>query len=293
MGEATWWRLVHHLAVGLGAPLADAARATDTLLSPGMHPGRVRLRATSDESVSIAVDLARFQDASALALAAAQFLAVPRPRGRPRTNPVPTNSRAQFTPDEMASVLGVRALAPADRLAHALNGLPGSDATHLSARQILKSLLEGGVPLVVIGDVAEATHSAPWEASSLDICADLTPRYATAVAKVLNALGAQPRGASVREGFRIDAALVRAVPMLALRVGTLDVNIQATVGDVGEYQQVVARSIEITFDSLLVRVISIDALVEAAVAGPPTADSGRQQRKSLLRALHALDSATR
>jgi len=28
---ATWWRMVHHLSVGLGAPLNDAGRAADAL----------------------------------------------------------------------------------------------------------------------------------------------------------------------------------------------------------------------------------------------------------------------
>lgn len=293
MDEAIWWRLVHHLAVGLGAPVADAARAAETLLSSGMQPGRVRLRATSDESVSITVDLARFHDGAALALAAAQFLAIPRPRGRPRTKFDASVAPVQFTPEEMATVLQLRALTPAERLDRALNGLPRTGLAAGNGGRVLDSLVETGVPFVVIGQIAEATCSAPWTPVSLDLCADLTPRYATSVARALNALGAQPRGASTREGFQLDSALVRSVAVLVLRIGPLSVNVHPNVRDVGEYQQVVNRSTEIRFESATVRIATIDALVDAAAAGGSSTARAQIHRKSLLGALYAMDSATR
>src|SRR5262245_6153990 len=69
--DAAWWRLTHHLAGRVGISLFDAARASDLLLSGQLDLPRVRLRATPDDTASISVDLARFNDGAALASAAA------------------------------------------------------------------------------------------------------------------------------------------------------------------------------------------------------------------------------
>lgn len=293
MGEATWWRLVHHLAVGLGAPLVDAAGAADALLVSGMHPGRVRLRATRDESVAVVVDLARFHDGAALAMAAAQFLAVPRARGRPRSKPSDADASMQFTTDEMASVLHVRSLGPTERLERSLDSVPPANTSITDARQIVRSLADAKTPFVVVGGVAESFHCAPWSPASLDLCVDLSPRYGTSVSRVLNGLAAEPRGAPARDGFHLDAALLRAPPMLALHIGTLDLNVYAVVTDVGEYQQVETRSTITELEGRPVRVSTLESIVQSGAAGRRDMDRERVRRQILLRALREIDSGTR
>lgn len=292
MDEATWWRLVHHLSIRLGVPLAGAAQASDMLLAPGMHPGRIRLRATPDESVSIVVDLGRFHDGAALALAAAQFLAVPRARGRPKTREA-VGAPAQFSPDEMATVLRLRTLEPTARLAAALEGVPGVDSAGDGARRVLLSLNDEDVPFVVVGESAAAFHGAPWPAASLDLCADFSPKHSAAFARALNHLNAQPRGTATRENFVIDATLLRAAPMLALRVGSLDLNIYPDIGDVGEYQQVAVKSVRVGLDLSAVLILSPDALILSNASGVNGVGHESLRRRMLLRTIQGMDFGTR
>lgn len=292
MDEAIWWRLVHSLAVRLGVPLADAALAADMLLTPSMHPGRVRLRATPDESVSIVVDLGRFHDGAALALAAAQFLAIPRARGRPKTREV-VGAPAQFSPDEMATVLRLRVLDPAARLSAALDGVPDKDPVGDDARRVLLSLSGENVPFVIVGESAAAFHGAPWAATSLDLCADLSPKHSVPFARVLNHLNAQPRGTATREGFQIDGSLLRASPMLALRIGSLRLNIYPEVADVGEYQQVAVQSVRVGLDASTVLILPLDALILSDTPGATGVGHEHLRRRVLLRTIQSMDSGTR
>ena len=289
---ATWWRLVHHLAVRLGVPLADAAQASDMLLAPDMHPGRIRLRSTPDESVSVVVDLGRFHDGAALALAAAQFLAVPRARGRPKTREAIAAS-AQFSSAEMATVLRLRALEPAARLSAAIDGMAGEVPVGDGARRVLFSLSDANIPFVIVGEFAAAYYGAPWAATSLDLCADPSPRHSTAFAIVLNSLNAKPRGTATREGFRVDASLLRAVPMLALRIGSLDLNIYHEVGDVGEYQQVALKTVRVGTEDSAVFVLSLEALLQSKTPGALGISGEHQRRRTLLRTIQGMDFGTR
>lgn len=290
--EAVWWRLVHHLAVRLGVPLAGAAQASNMLLAPGMHPGRIRLRATPDESVSIVVDLGRFHDGAALAVAAAQFLAVPRARGRPKTRET-IAAAAQFSADEMATVLRLRALEPTARLSVALDGVVAEDPVGDAVRRVLLSLSDANIPFVIVGESAAAYHGAPWAATSLDLCADPSPKHSTAFARVLNSLNAQPRGTASREGFRVDASLLRVVPMLALRIGSLDLNIYHEIGDVGEYQQVAIKTVRVSIEDSAVLVLSLAALLQSKTPGALRVSREHQRRRTLLRTIHGMDFGTR
>ena len=279
---------MHHFAVGLGVPLIDAARAADTLLGAGMHPGRVRLRATRDEAVSITVDLARFHDGAVLALAAAQHLAISRGRGRPRTR-VPAKESPPFTPDELEAVLRFRSLRPAARLDKGLDGLAPTNPTAGVARDFVCALADSGTPFVITGEVAAVFHGAPWQAVSLDLCADLSAEYCPALARLLNSHVALPRGTPVRDGFHFDAGLVRAPRMLALRVGSASLNISGTSDVLGEYSQVAAHAVRLTFAERQVAVLTMDALLQSGDVRHLGSEGPELRRSLQLRALHDME----
>ena len=292
LDDAVWWRMVHHLAVGLGVPMVDAARAADTLLAAGMNPGRVRVSATRDESVAISVDLARFHDAAALALACALHMAVPKARGRPRIRTEP-DTRPAFTAQEMATIVQLRSMADADRLGLALR-IPAfdADANH-TGQSVVSALAQAGVPFAVAGNAAAAFHGAPWHADSLDLCADVSVRHGAVLARILNTLEAKPRGAPVREGFEFDSSLVRAVPMLALRVGSLPLNVTSAIDGLGEYSQIEDLCVQVPLECVRVRVITLEALLRSPPPARATADPLLQMRWRRLGALHEPRAGTR
>lgn len=254
--DAVWWRLIHHLADGVGVPLAAAAVGADTLLSLGPDAGRVKLRATRDDAVSISVDLSRFYDGAALAAAAALQLATPRPRGRPRKRKIVR--LALPTPNPVSSVeeRTARLLAALEAVQH------GVSATY-SAVQLVETLADAKVAMVVVGDIAAAYHSLTGPPSGVDLVVDIGGPRAAGMAVVLNRLEASPRSVPVREGFQFDAALIRATDYLALRVAGIALNVGRSFGAAGEYPQLFDSADAVTIGARTYAVISAPDLLKS------------------------------
>jgi hypothetical protein len=221
----------------------------------------VRLRSTADDTVAIGVELARFHDGAALALAAALHLAVPRRRGRPsrtRRSETPSDAGLVATTGNQSANLG-RALATL-RLESSDEGT--------SAIALLSVFLEGEIPFVIAGPVAKAAHLGAGESQSLDLVADLTTRHARTLAAALNRLRAKPRGVRARDSFTFDSTLIRSAPCLALRVGSIALNVSRTLAGVGEFPQVLESSVRVELEGAAYRVLSAEGVARASNALP-------------------------
>lgn len=282
--DTRWWRMLHHLAGGLGIPLADAARAADLLMAKDPDTGRVRLSATRDDAVSISVDIARFFDGSALAMSGAIHSVAPRPRGRPRTRHL--QAAAGFP---AAAALGEirrrRAATPERRLRSALaieqpghaerapEHAPEPASVEAVPSEVLSRLLEltdGGVSAVVTGSAAAAFHGVDISASDLDLCVSFTARNRTSLAAVLNQWRARPRGVPARDAFRFDSALLRAADVVAVRVGGVALNFAGQLPGVGEYEQVEESSESVVVDGRPLRILGTAALLRTDALSRPS-----------------------
>ncbi len=238
--NAVWWRLVHHLADGVGVSVANAVRAADALIALGPDAGRVRLKATVDETVAVSIDLSRFHDGAALAIAAAMHLAVPKRRGRPR-------KRSRQTTVEQASLppaADTSHTAPS-RLRSAFSAVPvqhTDPVSGMSPELLAAHFLDSGVEFVIVGNVADAYHNALATDRPVGVCMDfvvsMEGNRAMTLARVLNSLGARPRGVAARNDFTFDSVLVRANDTMALRIAGVPVNIATSVPLVGTFPQV-------------------------------------------------------
>lgn len=261
--DTVWWRLTHHLCAGVGVSLSAASRAADRVLDPESGAARVRLRSTVDDTVAVSVDVGRFRDGAALAIAAAMHLATPRPRGRPPR-------RRSF--ELAASIEGGDgpALGEPDaalRLEASLAAVvtPEPSAAALAAPvQLAAALAEAGVPFVFVGPVAGVFHRFLLRAGSVDLAVDLDARYARSVARVLTAAGALPRGVPVRADFAYDAPLIRAAPCLALRVEGVTVNLLRSVPGVGEFTQIHDASDVVSLGGLSYRILGRQGYLASA-----------------------------
>jgi len=255
LDDAVWWRLAHHLSSGVGVPLADAVKAADALLGPERAATRVRLRATADDTVAVSVELGRFRDGAALAIAAAMHLATPRPRGRPRRQRAPSEGSLRggtsAPPPPVADAPLRLEMAFAS-----IHSIDHSVASVIAPVQLSAALTEAQVPFVFVGQLAGVFHGLILRAESVDLAVDLDPRFARSVSQVLTAVGAVPRGVAVRPEFSFDAALIRAVPCVALRVGGAAVNLVTSVRGVGEFAQIREQSEVVALESLAYRVLS-------------------------------------
>lgn len=248
--SAFWWRLVHHLAKGVGLSVDDAVRAADALITMNPDTGRVKLVASRDESVAVSVDLARFHDSAALAVSSAIHRAVPKRRGRPLKR-----SRKR---DEVsaASSVGVdiltRGSSDLERALSAMRQAP--DSGPYTPQVVLEALADAGNAFVITGDLALVYHGKSRAVPAVDITAATMAASSSVLADTLNMLGARPRGVPVRDAFRLDSLLVRSAPALALRAGSVALNIAGSLPLAGEYQQLVdtAESVRLNGRSYLV-----------------------------------------
>ena len=253
--DAVWWRLAHHLSSGVGVPLADAVKAADALLGQERAAMRVRLRATADDTVAVSVELGRFRDGAALAIAAAMHLATPRPRGRPRRQRVASEGslRAGTSTETPPTVDAPLRLETAFA---SIRSIDQTVASVIAPVQLSAALTEAGVPFVFVGQLAGVFHGVILRAESVDLAVDLDTRFARSISQVLTAVGAVPRGVAIRPEFSFDPALIRAVPCIALRVGGVAVNIVTSVRGVGEFAQIREQSEVVALESLAYRVLS-------------------------------------
>lgn len=250
---AFWWRLVHHLANGVGLSVADAVRAADALLGMSPDAGRVKLHASRDESVAVSVDLARFHDSAAIAVASAIHRAVPKRRGRPPklvrrgddvsaagTDEIDRPARGPGDPDRAISAVSL-----------------SSDSAARSARATLESLADGGISFVITGDMADVFRGRSRMVQAIDIAVDTRGSSSAALADSLNALGARPRGVPVRKAFHLDSLLVRSASTLALRTATVALNITGSVPLASEFQQLVDAAESVVVAGRTYRIASI------------------------------------
>jgi hypothetical protein len=271
--SVAWWRLVHHLAGELGLPLTDAERATDTLLSTGLSPGRIRLRSTKDESVAVVVDLPRFLDATALALAAAIYRTPIRRRGRPRRDRGVT-AEGRLTAGELAAIANRRLLTPHQRL---------ESPEMQSLVAALVALSRSGVPFVVIGPAAATIHGAPWPTTELDVVIDGSRRYGSALGECLAGLRAHPRSPEWREGFTVDGPLLRSVPVVALECGALALTIHTSLAALGDYASTVRHADIAAIDGRPINVLRLTSLGVVGPIQPLDGDADRELRWAKIR----------
>lgn len=81
---ARWWGLVRMLNAEVGIPLSAASKAADAALGAAHAVHRVRLSASTDQTITLTIDLERFHSTANAALAAATVFAPLKRRGRPR-----------------------------------------------------------------------------------------------------------------------------------------------------------------------------------------------------------------
>lgn len=230
--DAVWWRLVHTMSTGLRAPVLDAAATATVLLKLSPDVGRVRLQVSADDAVSLSVDLPRFHDCAAVALAAARAFALPRPRGRPRRRP---REHTRVTTVEGTTVEWT--LSP-DEL------------------RLLDAVVGCGCDPILL-HTTRSKPAASGTARRLRLLVDVSQRRALALSVTLNSLRARPRGVEAREAFRIEGAFFRLVPRMALVTENVVFDVAASWPGVGSHGEAAARTTYLSISGRTFRVVMV------------------------------------
>lgn len=152
----------------------------------------------------------------------------------------------------------------------------------LNAPAIVRQLVQHKVEFVVIGGLAMVSHGSPYPTDDFDACYLRTPENIAALAAAFAAHQPYLRGAPPGLPFRWDAPTIQAGLNFTLTTDLGPVDFLGEVSGVGRYEQALANSVELDVCGFPIRVLTIDALIDAKKA------AGRGKDRDHVRVLEEL-----
>lgn len=162
---------------------------------------------------------------------------------------------------------------------------PAMTESPLDAGAILRLLQAHKVEFIVIGGLAMIAHGSAHITRDLDICYRRTPDNLAALAASLASASPYLRGVPPGLPFRLDVPTLQAGLNFTLKTTHGDLDILGEVSGVGNYDQVLAQSVERTMFDLPIRFLSIDGLIAAKKAAGRGKDLGHLPELEELRKL--------
>lgn len=274
--DVRWWRIVRLLTESLGLSLTNAERVADSVVGLSSATERVRIRASSDDAIAIAIDVARLHDSTSVQMSYALHCAVSRPRGRRPSSSAGSPARRliarSWLPPAGTPLPGMTA-----NLDLVLTRIPGS--TMGTAMRLFSALYSGGVEWVIVGATAAAAHGAPVPVHGLDL---LIEPGRSNVWTVLESMGATLVGVQPRDGFRLQAPFTDGVPALPLVIDGLSVTLWRVVPGLGDLPLVRNHTSVVPIAGVSARVASLDALIRSEVPPDVARSTGGRERWALL-----------
>jgi hypothetical protein len=131
---------------------------------------------------------------------------------------------------------------------------------------ILKDLAKHRVEYVLIGGQAMTLQGSAHVTFDLDLCYARTKENIAALAMALALHDPYLRGAPPGLPFRFDPPTIQAGLNFTLQTDLGDIDVLGEVSGVGSYEQALAQSEAKTVFGVIVRILSIDALIAAKKA---------------------------
>lgn len=136
----------------------------------------------------------------------------------------------------------------------------------------VKLLTAHNVQFVLIGGQAMRSHGSAHVTDDTDICYQRTPANLAALVAAFAGIHPYLRGVPPGLPFRFDVPTLAAGLNFTLDTDHGEIDILGEVSGVGNYDQVLAESVERQVDGMTVRILSIDGLIAAKKAAGRTKD---------------------
>jgi hypothetical protein len=136
----------------------------------------------------------------------------------------------------------------------------------IDAPAVVSLLASHQVEFVIVGGQAMIAQGSAHLTLDLDLCYRRTPANCAALATALDPVHPYLRGAPPGLPFRFDAPTIQAGLNFTLKTDLGDVDLLGEVSGIGNYEQVLAQSDELTVWGFKVRVLSVDGLIAAKKA---------------------------
>jgi hypothetical protein len=124
-------------------------------------------------------------------------------------------------------------------------------------------LTAAGVRFVVIGGLAARAHGSARITEDLDICYDPAPDNVMRLAALLAEWHAYLRGVEPGLPFTMDERAFRTTPVMTLISDHGSIDVMDRVLGVGEYHEVLRRSVEASDAGARFRILDLPALLDA------------------------------
>lgn len=140
----------------------------------------------------------------------------------------------------------------------------------MSFTTTLQGLKSAHVKFVVIGGLAASAHGSRRVTDDIDICYDTSPQNLKRLSSLLAEWKAYPRGIEPDLPFFMDERQFKVTPLMTLTTTEGFIDVLDIVKGVGDYNQCLERSIEITAFDIRFRILDLPALIAAKrAAGRP------------------------
>jgi hypothetical protein len=149
----------------------------------------------------------------------------------------------------------------------------------------IRSLADNDVEFVVVGDVAIRIHSSAYVTQDLDFCYSRTKENLGKIVAALSRFNPRPRDFPAELPYFFDERSLQNSTNFTFETDIGDIDLLGEVAGVGNYAEVKESSVIFELYERDVRVISLDALIEAKRA------AGRVKDLLVLPELEALREA--
>jgi predicted nucleotidyltransferase len=151
--------------------------------------------------------------------------------------------------------------------------------------RMLEELARRGIRFVVVGGVAALAHGSAYLTNDLDVCYDAAEENVLKLLELLQGWEAYPRGWEPGLPWIFDLKTFRTTPLLTLRTREGDIDLLDRVEGIGGFEACLAASEPLQLGDQLVRVLSLDALIDAKRAAGRRKDLERLVELEALREL--------
>ena len=157
----------------------------------------------------------------------------------------------------------------------------------MSFATMLQGLVKSEVDFVVVGGVAGSAHGSAHVTNDLDICYDPAPANLERLAAQLARWRAYPREIEPGLPFIMDVRTLRAAPLLTLQTSEGALDCLDAIRGVGDWKAVRRKSERVEAFGVTLRILTLDALIDAKRATGRPKDMVQLVELEALRALRA------
>lgn len=148
--------------------------------------------------------------------------------------------------------------------------------------EAVRVLAQADVEFVIVGGVALRSHGSSYLTQDLDICYSRSRVNLERIVKALEPLQPRPRGFPEDLPFVWDWSTLQRGTNFKLKTTLCDIDLLGEVAGLGTFDDVLKESIQIDLEGKIVRILSIDGLINAKeTAGRPKDRAGLQELYAL------------